>query len=140
MSDQIKTTIHYLVDNYANKKRGFYELDWTDIPEHEFHSVAGLILSKDDARLIEASGPDNSSWESLLPSLIGSLMNPNYSSEEFKHNINNALANYVMPDIVSMLDDRIEELNGDRECATALHMNRETGLVTEHRISGTRSE
>lgn len=91
-----------------------YTIELSNIPDFVQHEFAALIMSLDDARAHEATGPDNALYEkTMLPALLNYLKNTTDKDEEIEFNRiwREGVTHYQLPYIQELLDDAIAEYN-----------------------------
>ena len=136
-SAQVRSCVSSLVDWYAERaSNGLLTLDVPNIPESDINNLAGLILAQDTMLAGESTSADNPDWEkSMLPALIRSMRSQKtgYTTEEFHDIWTAGVRNYLMPYMNRMIEECLQDLNGDRECLMEQVYDRATEKVIEIR-------
>lgn len=125
-----------MVDWYAatDAISGMLVLNPATIPESDLNTLAALLMAEEPMRCSEANGADNPEWEkSMEPALIRIMQQPRdkYVMEEFHDIWTSGVRSYFMGDIEYLVNERLEELNEDRECHTRMVWNYATERACE---------
>jgi hypothetical protein len=139
-SIQINNLINDLVSWYATSSNTDRQLKLyvSDIPEQDLNNLAGLIISQDDDYAAESTGFDNDDFQrSMLPALITALRGKKngYTSEEFRDIWTSGVRSYLMPVMQKMIDEVIDDLNGEQGCHIKLVWDRKAEKTMEIRSS-----
>lgn len=140
-SKQIRDLVHDIVNWYATYSRadGFYVLNMSDIPETDLNNLAGLIVSQSDDYASEATGFDNDDFErAMRPALVKAMRGKKdgYSMEEFHDAWISGVRNYLMPCMTKLVEEALDDFNGEKGCTTELAWDRRSEKVIEIRSHG----
>jgi hypothetical protein len=140
-SKQIKSLVHDMVNWYATYSRtdGFYVLNVFDIPEVDLNNLAGLIISQSDDYAAEAIGFDNDDFDRHMRSSLVKAMcgkKDSDSMEEFHDTWVSGVRGYLMPCMTRLIEDALDDFNGEQGCTSELAWDRGTERTIEIRHHG----
>ena len=136
MNNQIKFLVSQLIEWYSESDSDGIYVDLDIIPESDLDNLCAMILSQDDELAAEATGPDNPEfYTAILPSMIRALKMPKngFENEEFRDVQIASIRHYLKPRIFKMINERLEEIKGDKECHLSLIWDRKSEKVIEIR-------
>lgn len=118
---EVISFVKNLISNYSeyNSELGCYLLYIDKIDETDLWKFSSIIMSIDDDRAWESTGPDNPLYEKkLLPSLIKVLSNVNDKDYQidFIRSWREGIGEYFKTLLEELIEEQLQEYNLDKGC------------------------
>lgn len=116
--NNLKSFVKDCVHHYAkfDNSDEFYTLNVQDLPDFVQNEFAAIIMLDDTTLAAEATGPDNSFWDSrMLPALTKYLQNSTDKDEEieFRTIWRDCVTAYFFGHMQHLLDECLDDYNDD---------------------------